>query len=90
MWSGMYPRQGELDDVCNVCALAKITKTPLPRVAETPAEEKLVRVFTDLMGPLKVESMSGLRLCIVFADQYSTRNLCLWTCLGHRVKHWPA
>ena len=22
---------GELDDVCNVCALAKITKTPVPR-----------------------------------------------------------
>ena len=29
---------GELDDVCNVCALAKITKTPVPRVAETQAE----------------------------------------------------
>ena len=37
---------GELDDVCNVCALAKITKTPVPRVAETQAEEKLERVFT--------------------------------------------
>ena len=36
---------GELDDLCNVCALAKITKTPVPRVAETQAEEKLERVF---------------------------------------------
>ena len=26
---------GELDDVCNVCALAKITKTPVPIVVET-------------------------------------------------------
>ena len=42
---------GELDDVCNVCALAKITKTPVPRVAATHAEEKLERVFTDVMGP---------------------------------------
>ena len=32
---------GELDDVCNVCAWAKITKTPVPRVAKTEAEEKL-------------------------------------------------
>ena len=40
---------GELDDVCNVCELAKITKTPVPRVAETQAEEKLERVFTDVM-----------------------------------------
>ena len=42
---------GDLDDVCNVCALAKITKTPLTRVAETQAEEKLERLFTDVMGP---------------------------------------
>ena len=62
---------GELDDVCNVCALAKITKTPVPRVAEAQAEEKLERVFTDVMGPFRVESLSGFRFCIVFADQYT-------------------
>ena len=62
---------GELDDVCNVCALAMITKTPVPRVAETQAEEKLERVFTDVMGPFRVESLSGFRFCIVFADQYT-------------------
>ena len=44
---------GELDDVCNVCALAKITKTLVPRVAETQAEEKLERVFTDVIGPFR-------------------------------------
>ena len=48
---------GELADVCNVCALAKITKTPVPRVAETQAEEKLEGVFTDVMGPFRVESL---------------------------------
>ena len=62
---------GELDDVCNVRALAKITKTPVPRVVETQAEEKLERVFTDVMGPFRVESLSGFRFCIVFADQYT-------------------
>ena len=61
---------GELDDLCNVCALAKIAKTPVPRVTETKAEEKLERVFTDVMGPFRVESLSGFRFCIVFADQY--------------------
>ena len=61
---------GELDDVCNVCALAKITKTPVPRVADTQAEEKLERVLTDVMGPFRVESLSGFLFCIVFADQY--------------------
>ena len=62
---------GELDDVCNVCALAKITKTPVQRVAETQAEEKLERVFTDVMGSFRVESLSGFRFCIVFADHYT-------------------
>ena len=62
---------GELDDVCNVCAFAKITKTPVPRVAETQAEGKLERVFTDVMGPFRVESMSEFRFYIVFVDQYT-------------------
>ena len=62
---------GELDDVCNMCALAKITTTPVPRLAETQAEEKLESVFTDVMGPFRVESLSGFRFCIVFADQYT-------------------
>ena len=62
---------GELDDVCNVRALAKVTKTSLSRMAETQAEEKLERVFTDVMGPFRVESLSRFRFCIVFADQYT-------------------
>ena len=62
---------GELDDVCKVCALAKITSTLVPRVAETQSEEKLDRVFTDVMGPFRVESLSGFQFCIVFADQYT-------------------
>ena len=62
---------GELDDVCNVCALAKITKTPVPRVAETQADEKLERVFTDVIEHFTVQSLPGFRFCIVFADQYT-------------------
>ena len=65
-------KMGGLDDVCNVCALAKMTKTPLPIVAENQAGEKLERVFTDVMGPFRVESLSRFWLCIVFADHYTT------------------
>ena len=54
-----------------MCTLAEITKTPVPRVAENQAEEKLKRVFTDVMGPFRVESLSGFWFCIVFADQYT-------------------
>ena len=71
MLSGMHQRHGELDDVCNVCTMVKITKTPVRRVAETQAEEKLERVFIDVMGPFRVESLSGFRFRIVFAYQYT-------------------
>ena len=57
----------ELDDVCNVqdYKLAKITKTPVPKVAETQAEEKLERVFTDEMGPFRVQSLRvPVLLCV--------------------------
>ena len=59
----------ELSDVSTVCALANITETRVPRVAESQAEEKLERVFTDVMVLFRVESLSGFRFCIVFADQ---------------------
>ena len=62
---------GELDDECNLSALAKITRTPVLRVAKSQAEEKLEWVFTDVMIPFRVESLSGFRFCIVFADQYT-------------------
>ena len=55
---------GELDDVCNVCALAKTTKTPLPRVAETQAEENLERVSTDVMVPFRVEYLVAVLHCL--------------------------
>ena len=50
---------------------AKITKTSVPRVAETQAEEKLERMSTDKMEPFRVEFLSGFRFCIVFADKYT-------------------
>ena len=54
-----------------MCALAKITKTPLQRVAEIQAEEKQESVFIEVTGPFRAESLSGFRFCIVFADQYT-------------------
>ena len=45
--------------------------TPVPRVAETQTEDKLERVFTDVIGLFRAESLSRFRFCIVFADQYT-------------------
>ena len=40
-------------------------------MAETQVEEKLERVFTEVMGPFRVESMSKFWFFIVFADHYT-------------------
>ena len=48
--------------------IANITRSTVPKVAETQAGEKLERVFIDVMGLFRVESRSGFRFCIVFAD----------------------
>ena len=66
---------GKLDDVCNVCALDKITKTPVPRAAEIQAEENMESVFTDVMGPFRVESLSVFRFTIV-RTQGTGRKVC--------------
>ena len=45
----------QLEDVCNFRSSAKITKIAAPRIAKMQAEEKLDRVFSDVMGQLRVE-----------------------------------
>ena len=62
---------GKLDGVCSLCALAKIIKTPVTRVAEIQAEEKLESVFREVIVPFTVESLSGFQFGIVFAYQYA-------------------
>ena len=62
-------RVGELDDVFDKCALAKMTKTPVRIVAETHADEKNERVFTDVIRFSRVVLLSGYPYCIVFVDQ---------------------
>ena len=53
----------------NVCSLVKIAKAPVLREAETQPQEKHESVFTDIMGPFRVESLSRFRYCTVSADQ---------------------
>ena len=79
---------GDLDEKCNVCALANIIRKLVTRAEETQAKEKLENVLTEVMGPLKESHFKGSRSAICL--QTSTQKLCLWTCLRKRKKHWPA
>ena len=46
-------------------------KNSSTKMAETQTEKKLEKVFTDVMVSFRVQSLSGFRFCIVFADQYT-------------------
>ena len=59
---------GELD---HVCALAHITKNPVTRWTETQADEKLERVFTDVIRTFRVEWPSGSALCLQTSTRFS-------------------
>ena len=59
----------DLGDVCNTPALAKIEKTPVHRAAQTHVEEDKEKVFREVTGPSRLESLLGFGICIVFADQ---------------------
>ena len=58
-----------------MCAHWSRSQTLQYQERQTQSEEKLERVFTDVMGPFRVESQSGFRrFCIVFRDQYTKRD----------------
>ena len=39
---------------------------------QRPKQKRSWRGCSDVMGPFRVESLSGFRFCIAFADQYTT------------------
>ena len=59
----------DLNEVCDVCALGKITKTSVPKKAESQATQKLERVFMDFRGPFSVDSLHESFHCFVKIDQ---------------------
>ena len=67
------------------CALARITKTPVPKVVEAQAEEKLERVLTDKMRPFRKNHCQCCQFGLFL--QTSTQNFCMWTCFRQKLKH---
>ena len=66
------------------CALARIRKTPVPKVVEAQAEEKLEKVFTDKMGPFRKNHCHCCQFGLYL--QTSTRSFSMWTCFRQKVK----
>ena len=57
-------------EIVGECVHIGQDQVSVPRLAETQAKKKLERVFENVMGIFRAESLLGFRFCIVFADQY--------------------
>ena len=62
----------EVDEKCETCCLAKITKTPVPKQNENKTSKTRERVFSDVVGPITPSSKDGFRYFVTFIDEYSS------------------
>jgi hypothetical protein len=61
---------GSSDDFCEDCVNGKLTRAPHTKPA-TRADRPLFRVFSDVHGPVPVQSRKGHRYWVSFIDDYS-------------------
>jgi hypothetical protein len=64
--------------LCEVCALTKATRAPVPKRSETRATKPLQLVHSDIWGPTQTASTRGHRYAITFVDDFS-RSVKLYT-----------
>jgi hypothetical protein len=58
-------------EVCETCALGKQSSKPVPKETQNKSKKTLELVYSDILGPFEVPSLSGYRYAITFIDEYS-------------------
>lgn len=56
---------------CDACTMGKLTRTDIPKTSTSRHYDTLDVVYTDVCGPMRVESMSGCRYYVLFIDAAS-------------------
>lgn len=56
---------------CDICAMAKMTRLPFPKVSMNKSNSVLDLIHSDVCGPMKTMSPSGKRYILTFIDDYS-------------------
>ncbi len=63
--------EGDTKDVCETCAMGKQASQPVPKKVQSKAEKPLKLVYSDVLGPFKVASLSGSKYAVTFIDEYT-------------------
>ena len=63
--------EDDLKEVCETCALGKQSCKLVPKETKNKAQKPLELVYSDILGPFQVPSLSGSRYAISFIDEYS-------------------
>ncbi|CAB4033966.1 Retrovirus-related Pol poly from transposon TNT 1-94 [Paramuricea clavata] len=64
-----------LKEVCETCALGKQSSKPVPKETQNKSQKVLELVYSDILGPFEVPSLSGSRYAITFIDEYSKHSI---------------
>ncbi|CAB3994020.1 Retrovirus-related Pol poly from transposon TNT 1-94 [Paramuricea clavata] len=67
--------EDNLKEVCETCALGKQSSKPVPKETQNKSQKVLKLVYSDILGPFEVPSLSGSRYAITFIDEYSKHSI---------------
>ena len=67
--------EDNLKEVCETCALGKQSSKPVTKETKNKAQKPLELVYSDILGPFEVPSLSGSRYAISFIDEYSKHSV---------------
>ncbi|CAB4002240.1 Retrovirus-related Pol poly from transposon TNT 1-94 [Paramuricea clavata] len=67
--------EDNLKEVCETCALGKQSSKPVPKETQNKSQKARELVYSDILGPFEVPSLSGSRYAIIFNDEYSKHSI---------------
>ncbi|GJU54934.1 retrovirus-related pol polyprotein from transposon TNT 1-94 [Tanacetum coccineum] len=71
---GLPKLKYQKDHLCSACALGKSKKHFHKPKAEDSIQEKLYLLHMDLCGPMRIQSINGIKYILVIVDDYSRKH----------------
>eukprot|EP00112_Aurelia_sp_Birch-Aquarium-sp1_P026532 Seg946.1 transcript_id=Seg946.1/GoldUCD/mRNA.D3Y31 product="Retrovirus-related Pol polyprotein from transposon TNT 1-94" protein_id=Seg946.1/GoldUCD/D3Y31 len=61
----------QVDRNCEGCAMGKQHRQPFPKKSQSRSSQPLELIYSDVCGPMSVNSVGGSRYFVTFIDDYS-------------------